>query len=89
MTALFSDTQLEAQAVLIDLLRKAPSWRKMEMIGELNTAARTLSLSGLRQRHPNADEAEIRRRLASLVLGDELATQIYGPLEFRDSSHEK
>lgn len=36
MTVLFSDTSPEAEAVLIDLLRQAPPWRKFEMVGELN-----------------------------------------------------
>ncbi len=37
-----------------------------------------LSLQGLRQRHPDVDEAELRRRLADLVLGPALMEQITG-----------
>ena len=32
MTALFPDTRPEAEAVLIRLLRTAPTWRKLEMV---------------------------------------------------------
>ena len=45
-----SDTQPEAEALLLSLLRQAPAWRKLEMLGQLNQMARTLALSGLRQR---------------------------------------
>jgi hypothetical protein len=69
------------EALQIQLLRQAPPWRKLEMLAQLNAAARLLALSGLRQRHPRASEGEIRRRLASLLLGDDLAGRVYGKLE--------
>jgi len=50
--------------VQIELLRQAPAWRKLEMVGQLNRTVRTLALSGLRQRHPEATPQELRRRLA-------------------------
>ncbi|MCJ7623261.1 MAG: hypothetical protein MUO76_07140 [Anaerolineaceae bacterium] len=40
-----------------------------------------LALSGLRQRHPEASEGELHRRLASLLLGENLAREVYGELE--------
>ena len=78
--ALFPDTRPEAEAVLIELLRQAPPWRKLTMVGQLNQAVRTLALSGLRTRHPEATPQELRRRLADLLLGPDLAAQVYGPL---------
>jgi hypothetical protein len=66
--------------VLIDLLRQAPPWRKLEMVGQMNQAVRTLALSGLRQRHPQAKPEELCRRLADLLLGPALAAQVYGPM---------
>jgi len=80
MVSLFSDTRPEAEAVLIGLLRQAPPWRKLHMVGQLNQTVRTLALSGLRQRYPEATPQELRRRLADLLLGVELAAQVYGPL---------
>ncbi len=62
-------------------MRQAPPWRKLEMVGQMNQAVRTLALSGLRQRHPQATQEELRRRLADLLLGPVLATEVYGPLE--------
>jgi hypothetical protein len=46
----------------------------------LNRWVRALALNGLRQRHPEAGEAELRRRLAGLLYGEELAEKAYGPL---------
>jgi hypothetical protein len=63
------------------MLRQAPAWRKLEMLGQMNETVRTLALSGLRQRHPQATPQELRRRLADLLLGPTLAEQVYGPLE--------
>ncbi|MCP4542884.1 MAG: hypothetical protein GY832_37665 [Chloroflexi bacterium] len=77
---LSSDTRPEAEAMLIKLLRQAPPWRKLHMVEQLNQTVRTLALSGLRQRHPNATPQELRRRLADLLLGPDLAAQVYGPL---------
>ncbi|GEM_PF-304544 len=79
-SALFPDTRPEAEAVLIGLLRQAPPWRKLAMVGQLNQAVHTLALSGLRTRHPEATPQELRRRLADLLLGPDLAAQVYGPL---------
>jgi hypothetical protein len=80
MSALFPDTHPEAEAVLVHLLRSTPSWRKLEMVDQLNQSVKLLALSGLRQRYPNENEAQLRRRLADLLLGEELACNAYGPL---------
>ncbi len=82
--ALFPDTSPEAEAVLIELLRQAPPWRKLHMVSQLNQTVRTLALSGLRQRYPEATSQELRRRLADLLLGPELAARVYGPLEAQE-----
>lgn len=80
MSALFPDTRPEAETVLLQLLRSTPSWRKLQMVDQLNATVRTLALSGLRQRYPTASATELRRRLADLLLGADLAFKVYGPL---------
>lgn len=80
MNQVFSDTSPETERVLFALLREMPAWRKLELVAQLNQIVRELALSGLRERYPQADEAEIWRRLADLVLGAELAEKAYGPL---------
>jgi hypothetical protein len=80
MNASFSDTGPKMEALQIRLLREAPAWRKLEMLAQLNASARLLALSGLRQRYPRAGEPELHRRLAGLMLGEELARKVYGEL---------
>jgi hypothetical protein len=74
------DTHPDAERVQIELMRKAPTWRKLDLLGQLNETAKLFAISGLRRRHPGATESEIRRRLADLILGEELAERVYGPL---------
>ena len=81
MSILSRDTDPAAERVLIELMRQAPVWRKLELLAQLNELARALALSGLRQRYPDAGPEELRRRLADLLLGPELAAAAYGPLE--------
>ncbi|MCC6607974.1 MAG: hypothetical protein IT327_32510 [Anaerolineae bacterium] len=74
------DTSPEAEAVLFKLWRETPAWRKLEMMESLNQGARQLALMGLRQRFPGASPEELQRRLASILLGEALASRVYGPL---------
>jgi len=87
VTVLFSDTRPEAEAVLVDLLRRAPPWRKLYMVSQMNQTVRILALSGLRQRYPQASPEELNRRLADLLLGPQLAQKAYGQLSKSEASH--
>ena len=78
---LSSDTHPDIERLQIERLRQMPSWRKMELVGDMNEAVRTLALAGLRQRHPNEPPAQRQRRLADLMLGPELAARVYGPVQ--------
>jgi hypothetical protein len=79
MSTLFLDTRPEAEALLIRLLQSTPPWRKMEMVDQLNQSVKLLALTGLRQRYPTESEVLLRRRLADLLLGEEIAFKAYGP----------
>lgn len=63
----------------IEILRSMPPWQKMKLWNDLNMAMRQVALAGLRDRFPSATPEELRRRLATLLLGAELATKVYGP----------
>ncbi|GIV21588.1 MAG: hypothetical protein KatS3mg023_3339 [Armatimonadota bacterium] len=80
MGRLFEDTDPRVEEILVQMMRQTPPWRKMQMVAELNATVKVMLLSGLRQRYPNASEAELRRRLAGLLLGEELASKVYGEL---------
>ena len=84
MRTLAEDTHPDAERVLIELLRRATPARKLAMVLDANRTARLLALAGLRERHPGESAARLRRRLADLWLGPELAAKAYGPL----SEHE-
>jgi len=78
--SLSSDTHPKMEALQIQLWRQASPTRKMHMLAQLNTSAHMLALMGLRSQYPQASEAELRRRLAGLLLGEELARKVYGEL---------
>ena len=80
MTTLSADTNPKAEQIQIQLLRRTPAWRKIQMVAELNETVKTLALNGLRQRNPNASEEQLRRMLADLILGETLAAQVYGSI---------
>jgi len=80
MTTLFPDTHPEAEAVLLQLLREAPPWRKMEILDQLNQSVKLLAEAGLKHRYPQADDVILGRLLAGLLLGEDLAEKAYGKL---------
>jgi hypothetical protein len=80
MTSYSSDTHPKMEALQIQLLRQASPTRKMHMLAQLNASARMLALAGLRSQYPQADEAELRYKLAILLLGEETARKVYGDL---------
>jgi hypothetical protein len=80
MRSLAEDTSPDAERVLVELLRRASPARKFAMMVSANLAGRQLALAGLRDRFPHDSPARLRRRLADLWLGSELATKAYGPL---------
>jgi predicted component of type VI protein secretion system len=80
MSVLSSDTHPRMEALQIQLWRQASPTRKMHMLAQLNASVRLLALAGLRSQYPQASEEELRRRLAGLILGEELARKVYGEI---------
>ena len=78
MERYLSDTHPEAERVQIEILRRMSDEQKFKMLSDLIMAGRALSMSSLRERFPNAGPEELRRRLATLLLGSELAAKVYG-----------
>lgn len=79
MVTLSADTSPYIEQMQIERLREMPPWRKLALVAEMNRTVRDLALAGLRHRHPHDTLAQRRRHLASLLLGPELATRVYGP----------
>ncbi len=81
MSLLSSDTHPKIESLQVQFWRQASPTQKMKMLAQLNASARTVALAGLRSRYPQANQAELRRRLAGLLLGEELARKVYGELD--------
>ena len=75
------DTHPKAEELQLDIYRRMPVWRKLELVEDSMRSAEILAIAGLRRRHPEAGEAELRRRLMDLVLGSEIASRAFGGLE--------
>ncbi len=77
MSALFPDTHPKMEALQIELWRAASPTRKIQMLAQLNQSARLLAITSLRSQYPQAGEAELQRRLAGLLLGEEITQTLY------------
>jgi hypothetical protein len=75
---LFEDTDEKAERVLISIHRSMPDWKKCQQIFSLIETGRQLALAGLRERYQNADEEELKKRYAALVLDKETVIKMYG-----------
>jgi DNA-binding HxlR family transcriptional regulator len=72
------DTSPEADARYHELLRALPPERRLENAMKLSRAVRELAVAGIRQRHPEASEQEVRVRLAVRLYGRAAATRLFG-----------
>lgn len=72
------DTPPEIEQMLIEGYRKMPAWKKLRQVGELNDLVRQLALNDIRRRHPQADERELKLRLASRWIEPELMLKAFG-----------
>ena len=78
MGTLSGDTHPQAEKIQIEIIRRMPPWKKFALVDDLNETVRAFAVRGLEQSHPNASPATIRRMLAELMLGEELACRVYG-----------
>ena len=73
-----ADTDETTERYLFTRLRTLPPWRKAEMLSVSTRAASDLAMAGLRERHPTALAAELRKRFAALVLGRQASMALFG-----------
>lgn len=78
MPGYYSDTHPEMEALQVKLLRQVPGWRRLELMVSLCSSARDLALAGLRRQYAGSSDSEIQRRLADILLGEDLACKLYG-----------
>ena len=73
-----ADTSIAAQTIQDALLRRFSSAEQLAHVARLSRMVDRLSLEGLRQRHPAADDEMIRFFRAELRLGRRVAARVYG-----------
>jgi len=63
------DTTPEAAAIQLQLYRQAGPSRRAQIAVELSDAVREMALTGIRRRHPELSEREVRRSFLQMVYG--------------------
>jgi hypothetical protein len=61
------DTSPEVEKQYFELLRALPAWRKMEMLAGLNKMAIEAAYAGIKRRHPEASDEEMRQLLLEQI----------------------
>ena len=72
------DTDPEAERALIERVRRMPIWERARQWDALNREWRERILADLRNRYPQADEQELRKRLAARLLPREIVIRMFG-----------
>ncbi len=62
------NTDPESERALVEMLRRAPTWKRAEQLAGLIQAHNVFILSDLRRRYPEAGADELRKRLAARLL---------------------
>jgi hypothetical protein len=73
------DTSPESERVQIEIIRRMPSWKRLQTMDSLISATRALALQGLARRYPDESPEKLRRRLVEMLYGADLAEKAYGP----------
>jgi hypothetical protein len=74
------DTSAKANARYHALLERMPPSARLEASMRLSQAVRELAIAGIRARHPDASDDEVRVRLAVRLYGRESARRLFGRL---------
>lgn len=78
MAVLFRDTSEQSERVFLEALRRKTPVERFQLAADSSECLRQLVKQGIRMRHPDAGEDELRCRFAALWLGRDLAIQVFG-----------
>ena len=73
-----ADTSAEAQRVQTEALRRLTMEERARMTFELSDNLRAVTEAGIRHRHPEYSDEQVRLALIRLMLGEELFQRWYG-----------
>ena len=71
-----ADTSREAWQVHLEALRRLTGPERVAMAFEMSAAARDLTEAGVRHRHPDWSDEQVRDALLELLLGEQLADAV-------------
>ena len=64
-----SETSPEADAIQLEIFRRMTPEQRLKITLDLSEEMRNISLAGLRSRHPELTEEELRRELMRIMYG--------------------
>lgn len=71
------DTSEDASSVQLDAYRRLGGPGRAAVVFRLNALVREVAMAGIRSRHPEYSEAQLRMALQRLMFGDELARSAF------------
>ena len=71
------DTSPEAERIQLEIFRKMTPDERLQRGSELSQLSRGLLADGVRYRHPDYNEDEVRLAVIRIELGDELFLKVY------------
>lgn len=72
------DTDARQRERYFELLRRLTPAERLRKAADLTQTVRWMAEAGIRQRFPQADETEVRVRLAERLYGREVARRLFG-----------
>jgi len=79
-----ADTSLDAHEAQLDAYRRMGGAARVAVMFRLSESARRWSMAGIRRRHPEYDDFQLRRALARMILGDDLVRRVWPDRELLD-----
>jgi hypothetical protein len=73
-----SDTNVVVRNLVVERLRFMSVSEKVDIVVRLTDNCLALAVAGIRQRHPAADDHEVRMRLGVLRVGPALMLEAFG-----------
>ena len=73
-----NDTTAEARQVQIELYRKMPPEKKLDLVFDAYRTGQAIAMAGIRMQHPEATEGQVWHMWAKKHLGEDLYNKVYG-----------
>lgn len=75
------DTSQKAEEIQIEILKKLGPEKRLELALKLFETEKKLLMEGIKKRHPDYTEKEVKFALIRLFLGDNLFSKVYPQLK--------